>query len=749
MPTHSRPMLANIIMSVVIFSFAFYLQSRVAFLGLDLHHDLLMFNSAVKFNQGLIPYSDFFYQYNLGTLYIHSIALLLWGVKIVSLKKITVISYALISVGIYLSCAIRGYQKVGVCVSLIWTSLSIFYMPEMNGYHPWSTLYMMASCMIGLIFLSMALTKKYVINSFLAGIFIGAAFWFKQVAALQVIAIYAWMLINLFIFNGVEGKQKKFLWILLGFTLGLSLIQLPFILFLYKSGAYYDWYLQAYKFNKYFSQESSSLGGLTNFVKLLFPISAISGYRNFIWAVCPISLLIIVISFFWRKKKYQDLDDTFSYGLLFLILSLVGWVEYFPLPHAFHAQIFLAPFFVYVGIISAIFPIKELKNFGNLMIFLALLLFYSDSILEVTRHLNGIRHKVAQHQTSNSISWNSVMDGIKLRDDQFSSLLSFYEGLKSVGEIGKKNEEIIPLSVDPLVTMLPPQDLPSKRNKMDVNWTWANELINPGFFSNINHLLDKNTNDVYGDAPIYLKGYKLKNILEMNSPLTNVHTLYVPVKNFIRLNDKFEESSNILFVNSYDFNVISRSKFFDWNLDRKPYNLIPIDKSFVNYLSDIQNIHILKLDNKNFARSIPAVNEMYINNYAALKQIYTNDGEGTLRIKAELSTQDKYNLAFFMLSTGKLNQFEANKPQFFSTLQNRNESKPFITYLPKGDFLFDILWGGGIPSKKIFKYTSAPFEKIYVGVPGGFIDKALDTYLMVQIELKNGALINQFYIFRK
>ena len=47
---------------VVVFSLAFYLQYSIAFLGLDLHHDLLMFDAARNFYSGQIPYKDFFYK---------------------------------------------------------------------------------------------------------------------------------------------------------------------------------------------------------------------------------------------------------------------------------------------------------------------------------------------------------------------------------------------------------------------------------------------------------------------------------------------------------------------------------------------------------------------------------------------------------------------------------------------------------------------------------------------------------------
>jgi len=736
---------------VVVFVFAFYLQYLVAFFGLDLHHDLFMFDAARNFYSGQIPYKDFFYQYNLGTLFLHGAALSILGLKIVSLKKITVLSYALIALLIYLSCALEGYRRSGFLLSILWTLLSPFYMLAMNGYHPWSTVYMMVGCMAGLFFLQLASRKTPLVYSLIAGVFFSLSFWFKQVAAYQIIAVAIWLVVNIWLSMGDRIFQRKYIKIFLGYAAGGVLTSIPFFSYLYAESAILDWWTDAFAFNKYFSADSQNASGIESFLKILFPISRDMGYQSFFWALNPLVLCVGAFQvYFFRGTSFGLSQSQKKTLALFVLAGFAGWFEYYPLPHPFHTQIFMAPTFVVIGMLLGKHPVNFREIKGYFLIFLAIYIFIVSVSYEGIRHIKGLNQKrFLYNNDSISVNFNSPFDGLNIVGGT-EKLTNFYQHLVEL-KTSSKDGEFIPLSVDPIRGLLPGEVARPSEFKMGVDWTWPNELIEPGFSEKINSKIKLHQQPIYADSLIYIPGYKPIAVLEMAAPISWTHTLYKPHEEDSKLLVEVKNKNEILYVTYEGFNVRTRNILFGWNFVDKRFNFIPFDGLSELEIKDIRNIHMSVIEERDFPPYLSALQMGSLKKVGKyyggeLSELFRLDDHGGGVLRQNINIEDKKNLAFFMLSTGKFFKSQ-NRPIYLTTLAYENLDRPMLVSLSMDSPNANILWSSkiGIASTNGAIYKDK-HTQVYLAVKH-LLNEHEYKFIIVQVELQNGQMKNYFYSF--
>ena len=63
---------------------------------------------------------------------------------------------------------------------------------------------------------------------------------------------------------------------------------------------------------------------------------------------------------------------------------------------------------------------------------------------------------------------------------------------------------------------------------MGLDWTWPNELVEPGFNSRLAEAKSDRKSLIYADSLVHIQGYIPAAILQMPSPITATHTLYLP-----------------------------------------------------------------------------------------------------------------------------------------------------------------------------------------------------------------------------
>ena len=741
--------LRNYLIPSIIFILTYLIQSSIAYLGLDLHHDLLMFDAARKLYEGNIPYKDFFYQYNLATVLLQAFSLYLFGVKIHSLKLITVIFYSLITVAIYCCCANRGYIRAGIIASILWSFLSPFFFPAMNAYHPWSTVYMMTSCMLGAFFLVALDGERSFFGGVFGGIFFAVAFWFKQVAAIQILATGLWLVILLVIASKNHRDKCANIKRLIGFLFGGVITCIPFFAYLYLNGAIADWWNCVFSFNKNFANDSTRIVEFLKLLNYFFPRNSELG-AAYLFAYGPIVLLASILIIVINWKKFAKLDyKLVNLPILFSLLSIAGWVEYFPLPHPFHTHLFMAPLFVLMGILcgSRILFSKEIV--GRWILMGMIFIFSLMALKEAWDHALGARTKLAVYQESTIVKKDTVFDGLKILNDQYKSLVNFYENMLLAQGIDR-DAELIPMSVDPLRAMLPSPKKVSLDFKMGVNWTWPNEQIEPGFSKRLSNGLFKQRDWVYGDSLIYINGYIPHALLEMPSPITQTHTLYKPIPGQQNLNIYFENNKNIL---NAKFDILD--KFSRLNTVFRDVNdivLLPLADINLITIKEIKNIHISYLEMNAIPVALNALEKGYLDKYdyankTSISSFYYKTQSGLFERRKNLSRDNKRDLALFFLSHGKLFNLQ-NYPRFNSTLSAREIRKPFLAEISRERESVRIIWPPNPLDILINRQNNYAGNLLYLGIKErAILDKNEDLFALIQFELNNNIALSQYYIF--
>jgi hypothetical protein len=606
--------------------------------------------------------------------------------------------------------------------------------------------------MAGLFCLQLAIRKNPIVFSFLAGVFFAFGFWFKQVAAFQVIAVGIWLVLNIGLSLSSKVDRIKYIKISFGYATGGILTSIPFFGYLYLESGIFNWWNNAFQFNQLFAAESQKATSLNDYLKILFPISREFGYQSSFWAISPFILCVVTFQVFAFRETVFRLPKANKEVLsLFVLTGLVCWFGYFPLPHQFHTQLFMAPTFVVIGLLLGKHPYIFVGAKKYAIGFLAIYIFLFAAIYENYHHMRGWNKKrKAINRDLIAVNLNSSFDGLKIDSRTEKSLTQFY---KNLVELKTTNEtvEFIPLSVDPLRGLLPGKIESPSKFKMGVDWTWPNELVEPGFSDLKNSRIMLGKQPIYADSLIYIPGYVPTAILEMKSPLSSVHTLYKPILEMSELQVVYQKKSNILYATKNDFDINTRSNVFDWDNDLKFFNLIPFNNLSKFEIEKIENLHISVIHEEEFPRRLSALQMKYLNeagklNSENLQKLFSSDEYGGGTLRENINTEDEKNLAFMMLTTGKLfvNQ---NRPIYSTSLSLSSLNRPMVVSYSKQDRSIQVLWRKGVvgtPSNEKIKKDEN--TTLYIAT-NSIINKEKAKFIIFQIENSSGQTKSYYYIF--
>lgn len=753
-----NPSVKPLLLSALVMLFAFLMQRSVSLIGLDLHHDTVVFDAARRLLNGELPFEDFFYQYNLGTLFFHTLVLNLLGVKIASLKIATAAVYALIAALIYACGAKVGKTGWALIAALVWSMLSPFYMPALSGFHAWSTVYMMAAVMGGAFFLTLAIKGQPFFWALLAGVCFNLAFWFKQTAAMQIIAILAWIVYNAFRLRSLDAIELRFRIIFLGISLGGLTSSIPFFTYLYKHSLFEDWFISAFVFNKVFASSGESSSSLHALAATFFPVSRELGYLSVVWALLPICLIAIIFDrgYLGSKRLYSRCDEFSLTASLFASLSIAGWIGYFPLAHSFHTQLFLAPMFVLLALqMSQIDRKSFFSTKGRWPIILLLSLTAIILLYQVAWHLRGFSRKI----NSPAITLNGELpaSGLRLSPDHAISYGRFLNEFIKAYE-ANSDRQLIPMSVDPLIGLLPYQGSPSINSKMGVNWTFANEIIEPGFNERLAKKVADRKSPIYADSLIGITGYIPVALLEMPSPITAIHTLYIPSADHEVVAPTTHVISNeVLLIPLQAFPKAEQSAISLNSPLQQNFSFLKLNKlqNFINSGEEIAHLHVSVLRYRDIPSTLSKLQYDYFlklvpgESASELADLYENKQNNLYELKDWPVGQGQVlKFAKFMLSQGKLFN-QQNYPLFSSTLATNPTFRPFFATISEDGNVARILWSRERFNKQLLdEIKSQKLTKNYLSVPGGIVTANEEAVLLIQIVLKDRTTRNFYFHYQ-
>lgn len=730
---------------------AFVMQRSVALLGLDLHHDALMFDAARRLLNGELPFRDFFYQYNLGTVFFHALALKVLGVQIASLKIATAVVYSVIAVLVYACGAVTGKGRWVLVAALVWSTLSPFHMPTMNGYHAWSTVYMMAAVMGGALCLTIAITGPSLRWALLAGVLFNLAFWFKQVAGLPILAVLAWVAFNALRPSFGPDTQRRFRFVFFGIALGGLVSSIPFFVYLYQHSLFEDWWRSAFVFNGFFATSGHSVTGLIALARTFLPVTRELGYISVVWALLPLCLAAIVIErhTVGGTRLFSRSDNRSLVLSLFAVLSIAGWLEYFPLAHAFHTQLFMAPMFVLLslyeeqGVSKSCFREKRRWPVIGLLMFTGVALVY-----EVSWHFSGLYEKIRAPKVV--LVGEMPVGGLRLAPEDARSFSSFYDTMLAADKAAV-DSQWIPMSVDPLRALLPDGGSVSADFKMGLNWTWPNEIVEPGFNKRVVMRIAERKAPIYADSLISIPGYIPIDLLEMRSPITASHTLYAPSAD----REVAEPPTKVVVDELLNVSIQAFPK-------AERAVIAPFDPLFyVSFLQiddlesmradDIVHLHVSVVRFADIPSSLSELQYEYLlkaipdNRAARVAYLYERKRATRYELKQKLERGQMLDFAKFMLSQGKLFEVQ-DRPMYATTLATKASHRPFLAKMAADESELRLLWARSWPMRHVSMKAKSETAAVYfLAIPAGIVRADEEAVLYVQIVMQDDTTRN-FYL---
>jgi hypothetical protein len=623
-------------------------------------------------------------------------------------------------------------------------------MPALNGYHAWSTVYMMTAVMGGALCMAMALTGRPFFWALLSGVCFNLAFWFKQVAGLQILVLLAWIVYNALRLS-VSDSGRRFQVMFFGIALGGLVSSIPFFTYLYQHALFEDWWRSAFVFNGFFAASGHSASGLTAVIRTFFPVTRELGYLSVLWALLPLCLVAIIIERqpFEGKSLFLSSSERDFAASLFAALSIAGWLEYFPLAHAFHTHLFMAPMFVLLALYSDRVAQKSFFLVRGRW-FLVTLLAISGVALayEATRHLHGLKEKVSQPTVI--LKGETPASGLHLTSNHARVFSAFYDTLLTTCKAAA-DSQFVPMSVDPLRALLPSSNLKYTDFKMGVNWTWPNEIVEPGFNKRLALKISERKAPIYADSLIGLPGYIPVALLDMESPITASHTLYAPSADLTLVEPPTNlVTDGVIYLSSKAFPIPEQSAITQFE---QPLYLSFLRLNNVDGINadDIAHLHVSIVRPADFPSSLSKFQyEYYVKavpgaSAAKVAGMYESHRKGHYELKWPLAREQTLVLAKFMLSQGKLFE-DQNRPMFFTTLASTQDHRPFLAKKAADEDEVRIYWARswfkGLISTKTRPEVSTAY---FLAIPAGVVHVNEEAVLYVQVVMKDNTT-RSFYL---
>ena len=339
-------------------------------LGIDLHHDGIMFKTACDAANGFALFRESFSQYGVLTPLLQGAALKVFGVELVVLKLLTALFYGA-SLVVYDNIWKRFFKPEEKWWRFFAVALFFLLSPDSCvTSHPWASVYALF-----FLLLAMEFTLRFFENSkrelcfaLLAGVCGGLMFGFRQPCGLTAVISAAALCVIIFAIDRRRAVRYG-----AGFLAGFSAVAALLAVIITIYGAWRDYIIQTWSHALTFAVKRGAGSGYSDTMNNFFPF--ITGDRGFIDSVFAFMPLVTLFLLAWLilNKKYKD-----ELPLVSVILFALGaWHQYYPVPcmrHLFWAGVPMFGIFVYV--LKALWQKRSFSTRSAVAV-LAVILFFA------------------------------------------------------------------------------------------------------------------------------------------------------------------------------------------------------------------------------------------------------------------------------------------------------------------------------------------------------------------------------------
>ena len=347
--------------------FTFIWIGAFSLLGMDLHHDGIMFKAAVDAAARKWIFKEVFCQYGILSPLLQGGMLRIFGNELAVLKLGTVVFY----VGIVILNDLIWRRFLTVPFRVVNTVMFFVLAPYLTvPFHIWSSVYALFFMLLAAECVLLAYEKEKQIFFYLSGICAGLVFGFRWPCGVVTFGALLCSLFaaGIFLKNTALRKSTAIYSVLAGI---FSIIAL-YAVYLTVGGAWTDCFKQIFSFVGKFAWKRGGSGSFTQILETFLPHTETI---NFIFAFIPAAVLGL---FFWTCRKIFKASECTVKELSLLILLLFGlasYHQYYPVPCVRHLYWGAVPMMgAYVLVIQRIFVSSVLeRSKKGLYIFLLLL----------------------------------------------------------------------------------------------------------------------------------------------------------------------------------------------------------------------------------------------------------------------------------------------------------------------------------------------------------------------------------------
>lgn len=448
--------------SAVVFLLTLVAAGLFSTLGVDAHHDGILFKPAMDVAAGQMLFRDTFTQYGALTTLLQAGALLLFGPKLLAIRLLTALAYAGSAVFLYLVFAKFLHQIVTFTLLVIWILTAPYFF--LTAY-PWSSVYALFFQMLATWLL---LDRRF----FLGGVAAALTFWCRQPVGIfltiAVVGAWSWLRVLGQISTGELWARSQRL--VLGFTAAC----IPFFAWLATYRAIPDWWNQSIRLAVRFARDNGGSSVPRQIVDVLTNLlpAAIYGQPDHSsigalswWSILPVATLIILI-------KYS-LDRSSPSVVLLCFISLASWLQYHPKPDISHDYWASAPMYGLFGLL--LFQLtSRLAAPARIAVTLTVLL-----AIAAPETAGGLAQSVTwwrEHDTS--VEEPAVLSGLRLTAKEAAFHQRFS---RSMARLAAANPQANIITQGPNALYLTYNTRAQNIGIMYVNWGTFSEAVDPGF----------------------------------------------------------------------------------------------------------------------------------------------------------------------------------------------------------------------------------------------------------------------------
>ena len=420
-------------------------------LGMDLHHDGIMFKAAVDVAAGKWIFKEVFCQYGILSPLLQGGLLRIFGNELIVLKLGTAVFYA--GIVVLNDLLWRRFLKVPFRV----LNLVMFFVLApylMVPFHIWSSVYALFFMLLAAEFMLLGEEREKKLFFFLSGICTALVFGFRwPCGAVTLFAQLAALVISARCRKSSPQNNMKTAGVLLS---GTGVVLALYALYLTIGNAWQDCFRQIFSFVGKFAWERGGSGSIVNLFETFLPHTQTI---DFIFAFIPAAVMIL---FFYSCRKFFSAPQSMEKDIPLITLLLFGlaaYHQYYPVPCVRHLYWGAVPMMgAYALVIQRFCSSERLEKYKKVLyVFLLILPLLWGGFW---RMYSGI-YRISEFFTRQSVSLPGVRGIRQGRGEQYICQIA--------SEIRSRTRSVFNYTADGIWSVVLPEAA-GFNHPMFVNW---------------------------------------------------------------------------------------------------------------------------------------------------------------------------------------------------------------------------------------------------------------------------------------